>query len=503
LATTSLSSLRFPWVATLLGVGTALLAALALGETDGHWVYPLDDSYIHLSLARELAAHGHWGFGPERTAFSSSSPGYTLLLALGSWFTGPWAGWPLLLNGLGGLLLMRQSWRLWPESHAKIPLWLLLMGLLPFPLLVLLGLEHLLHLWAMLGLMQALSRLLAREAPGRYWWLWALAAAALRYESAFLIGSAGLALLWQRQGRPAWQLGLAGAAVPFLVGLWSVSQGGTWLPLSLLIKGHAPDGLAWLGQGVERLYANPFMLTTLVALCLGLLPALRRHLPPARDLANHQWLWLTLAAGLAHLWFAEVGGYRYEAYWLGLALVGLGQLMPPRLSWRQGSLPGIALVALLLFPLLIRSGFFLWHYPQATRNIYQQPYQTAQWLGTYYRGEPVGLNDIGLATYLGQVELTDMVGVGDQAVCELRQANRFTAAELDRLLLARGVSLIIGHHTWLGARMPERFYPVATRTVPDNFILAQDTLTFWVADSAAEVRLQQALPALRHPPGHL
>jgi hypothetical protein len=479
------------WPFVILLMVSLMLAGLALRQTDGTWVYPLDDSYIHLSLARELATHGHWGFGAERTAFSSSSPGYTLLLALGFQLTGPWAGWPLLLNGLGLLLLISQSWRLWPPFPGKGWLWLLLMLLLPVPLLWLVGLEHLLHLGFMLGAMRVLSRVLAEQGVAPHGWLWVLGATLLRYETVFLIAVAGGALLWQRRWRSAWWLGMAGVLPLLSVGAWSVLQGGTWLPLSVLLKGHAPLSLAWLSAAVERLYQNPFMLTTLVAVLLGLSRIAEQNSPP------YHWLWLTFGVGLLQVLFAEVGGYRYEAYWLGLAWLGLGQRMEilgPAIAEYKKRLSDWALMGLLLFPLLVRSGFFLWHYPQATRNIYQQPYQVAQFLQTYYPHRAVGLNDIGLGSWQGDIDLTDMVGVGDQAVFDLRQRDRFTAEALDSLLAARGVQAIVGHEIWLGSRMPARFRAVGTWAVPDNFILADDTITFW-ATPAEAARLEARLRA--------
>jgi hypothetical protein len=486
------SDLASLWPGALLIFVTLALAWLAWRQSDKTWIYPLDDSYIHLSLARTLAEQGQWGFGSGRTAFSSSSPGYTLLLALGFQLTGPWAGWPLLINGLAALKFMRQSWRLWPRFAGKSWLWLLLMGLLPFPLLVLVGLEHLLHLCLMLGLVHHLSRLLAGESMPPLAWGWAVGAALLRYETGFLVVVAGLTLLARHRWRAAFTLSLTSLMPLLLVGFWSASQGGTWLPLSVLLKGHPPGSLAWLGAAVQRLYDNPFVLTTLLALLLG------RRITAAGS-ADRAWLDLTLGIGLLHLLLAEVGGYRYEAYWLGLAWLGLGRLMPDQFAWNKVSRPSLGLVGLLLFPLLIRSGFFLWHYPQATRNIYQQPYQAARFLRGFYPQQPMGLNDIGLGTWLGQVELTDMVGVGDQAVFDLRQRERFTAAALDSLLQIRGVALIVGHELWLGARMPSRFQPVATWTVPDNFILAGETLTFWSTVSARDslrARLRSFEPSL-------
>lgn len=472
----------------LLALGTGVLAAWGLADTDGQGIYPLDDSYIHLSVARNLAEEGRWGFSPGQTAFASSAPGYTLLLALLIRIGGEATYWPLLLNALAALLLSIAVWRLWPSWRGKALVWLVLMLLLPLPLLVLLGMEHTLHLAACVMLVKHLSHLVADPDKRLGPWLgWIVLAVSLRYETLFLVATATLALGWQFRLRAALLVAGLGALTVFAWGSWSVAQGGTWLPLSLLTKGYAPqsDLIAWVGQAGEKLYENPFMLTLAIALLL----ALTRPLPKI----PHAWLSLTLGVVGLHLLFAEVGGYRYEAYLVMLAGVGLGVLAPsftPSLSQR---LPWLGVALLLIFPLVVRSGFFLYHYPDATRNIYQQPYQVGRFLQQYYPGEAVGLNDIGLGTYLGHIQLTDLVGVGDTEVQQARSRGDYNAQSLDQLARARKLRIAIGHPLWIRDWIPPHWEKVATWTVTDNFILAGDELAFYAVDPVEAQRLRQAL----------
>ena len=64
-----------------LGVGTFLLAA-ALTYTLG---FPLDDSWIHVTYARNLALTGQWAFRLGHSSAGSTSPLWTLLLTPGFW----------------------------------------------------------------------------------------------------------------------------------------------------------------------------------------------------------------------------------------------------------------------------------------------------------------------------------------------------------------------------------------------------------------------------------
>ena len=59
-----------------------ILLWLSLARTGGMFVYAQDDPYIHLALARTLADHGVWGIRPTEFASASSSPLWTLLLAV-------------------------------------------------------------------------------------------------------------------------------------------------------------------------------------------------------------------------------------------------------------------------------------------------------------------------------------------------------------------------------------------------------------------------------------
>ena len=49
---------------------------LGMYLADGAFTYPLDDAYIHLALARNIAENGTWGIEKGVPVFASSSPLY-------------------------------------------------------------------------------------------------------------------------------------------------------------------------------------------------------------------------------------------------------------------------------------------------------------------------------------------------------------------------------------------------------------------------------------------
>ncbi len=93
--------------AALLGAALYLVTS-ALTYRVG---FPLDDSWIHLTYARNLAVLGQWAFQPGHLSAGSTAPLWTLLLSIGFWLhLGPYV-WTYLLGeaALLGLAVLAES----------------------------------------------------------------------------------------------------------------------------------------------------------------------------------------------------------------------------------------------------------------------------------------------------------------------------------------------------------------------------------------------------------
>ncbi|HVS96521.1 MAG TPA: hypothetical protein VHE54_08535, partial [Puia sp.] len=53
-------------------VPVAAIEINVLRHTGGTFMYPLDDTFIHMALARNLSFHGNWGMNPYAFASASS-----------------------------------------------------------------------------------------------------------------------------------------------------------------------------------------------------------------------------------------------------------------------------------------------------------------------------------------------------------------------------------------------------------------------------------------------
>ena len=148
----------WPAIATL-ALLLAALAALWLAmrrATGGALVYPLDDTYIQMAIAKTLAAHGAWGVTRFEFSGAGSSLLWPLLLAGLDRLTGQGARLPLIANTLAAILLLAIAYA-GVRRHGASRAGQALAGALvivaaPLPALALVGMEHTLQGAAALAL---------------------------------------------------------------------------------------------------------------------------------------------------------------------------------------------------------------------------------------------------------------------------------------------------------------------------------------------------------------
>lgn len=85
--------------------------------------FPLDDSWIHQTYARNLAHNGEWAFIPGEPSAASTSPLYTVLLSIGYVLNLPYAVWTHFLGALAlavmSMLMVRMvEWQLPKTRYA-------------------------------------------------------------------------------------------------------------------------------------------------------------------------------------------------------------------------------------------------------------------------------------------------------------------------------------------------------------------------------------------------
>jgi len=247
--------------------------------------FPLDDSWIHQVYGRNLALLGQWAFIPGQPSAASTSPLYTVLLALGHGLRLDAALWThglglLSLIGLG-LVGARLGQRLaeplrgvgWWAGLALIATWHMLWAAAA-------GMETALFALLTLALMEQTFALLEAGGDGRALGWGALAALATlaRPEGSLLAFLSGLALLWGWGGLRWRTLFLMAACAllilsPYLLLNYSLTGGLLPNTADAKFAQHAPllalpYGLRWLDLALAILAGGQALL--LLALPLHL-----------------------------------------------------------------------------------------------------------------------------------------------------------------------------------------------------------------------------------------
>ncbi len=494
----------------LLGLWGAALLGQALRYTGGRLVYPLDDPYIHMAVARHFVEDGVWGVSSRGFSSTTSSPLWTAWIALGFRLLGVREEVPLLLNVLVAsalLLLLDRRLRAYPPL-SRTALLLLLLILAYLPVQALTGMEHLLHaLLTVLffyGVAEALD-----GGPRRRWGhvpllLTAAFLPLVRYEGLFaLLVGVGLLAAWGGR-RLALLVAASGASLVSAYGWISVRHGWFFLPNTVLLKGVRPrnlqEGILFLIRPYLLLRSAPHLLMLLMALIALGLWGRRKGLS-----RRGQALILMYVGTLGlHVQFARLGVfYRYEAYLTLTGLLLLADLLRPFLQALAERAPTpspseflswIGLVLLGFLPLAVQAGEAFGTYPRAVKNIYEQQLQMAAFLGECYSGSPVALNDIGAVSFYTEAEVLDLVGLANMEVARKKLRGTYDAEALASLVRRHEVEIILVYDAWFEGQIPAEWIPLGRWQIQDNVVAGDDAVSFYVP---SERWLGKALDCLR------
>ncbi|MBN2084375.1 MAG: hypothetical protein JW748_04060 [Anaerolineales bacterium] len=515
-----------------LAIGCA--AALAyffviLGQTGGRFIYNLDDAYIHLAIAKHIVRDGVYGVTPFEFSSSSSSILWPLLLAGALRLFGDRETLPLLINLAITGVLIAVLYREW-DGGGKTPRWAfgMLIGwmvFLPFGPILFNGMETMLQALAAVAFSAAAVRALSGEGKDRLLSLCLLAAlcAAVRYEGCFIAAAVCLMLILRGRWKAAVAVGLAAALPVVLYGAYSMSQGWSFLPNSLLIK-HS--GVAWTDPAsLWNMVARPFQPITDIdlvhlpvwqslAVLLLVMLLMRAHSErpvsfwDARVLPAVLFL---LVAAMHSMWITVEMFFRYQAYLNALGIWAIGCLGAPAVEWKifrrnaAAAAAGFSAAVLVALPLGLLAFQALWKTPAASRNIWQQQYQMGLFLDAYYPQAVVAANDIGAIDYLADLHLVDLFGLASREVLRAKldgEWQRDLAGALERLTSAEGARIAVLYDNWFGytpaggkAAIPPGWVRVADWTIPGNVVCGGATVTWYALRPEEAERLRTALEA--------
>jgi hypothetical protein len=527
-----MSSLRTrlvpPLVASLaLFVHVGLMYTAALRHTGGVISYPVDDAFIHLALAKQIALGSVYGVVPDEFAAASSSIGWPLILAFAIKLAGAKAWLPLALNSLFAVALFfavdRAVLRIAPAAStvSRTAICLVVMLLTPMATLVVLGMEHTAHAAVNIAFItSAVVWLVEAEAPDAKTSLrraltiaaWAGATTLWRYEGMFPVAFVVMLSLARRRVRPAVLIALGGALPVVLFGIYSKAHGAHFLPTPVLLKGRhfdLKDVSAYFdllgGDLLDRFGTEAYALSLAVA-AAGLAFYLVR-----RDgfwSPNVLALLITLGTVILHLELASVGWFfRYESYFIAMGVTFLGAtlarlLPPPRELWRVARTERVRVIAatvgvlILSAPLWRRSISANNNTPMACRNIYEQQLQTARFLATRFPNKRVAVNDIGAVAWLDNGKVVDLVGLATLPIAEAKHLKIDTPmSREDFVRLTEGVEVAVVYDEWFSDNLPSTWLRVARWTIRDNKSCAFPTVAVYATNPERYPEILEAVRA--------
>ncbi|MES2924322.1 MAG: hypothetical protein V4819_22415 [Verrucomicrobiota bacterium] len=477
----------------------------AIHNRTGEISYTLDDSYIHGTVAKNLAANGTFGIVPGEFSAASSSPLWTLMLGVIFFVTGPQSWIAAALATLFGGLTVERSNSLLKSVGVgpvvRVVVVAMALAYAPILPIVSTGMEHTFQAWALLGLFCCLidiSRGLKK--PGQIF-LWALLAAGARYESLFALPPLLVWLALRRKWSSAFELGL-GMAVPVLgFALYSVLHGGYALPYSVMLKGNLAGAfkIKAFRLAVETQYIFIVMLFLSAA---ALVSIIRRKRHPE----NLAWLPISgMVMMLIHLQLAQLGWfYRYEAYLIILGLVSAATFLAPLGHSLRGRpfvlrMTVYILLAFATLPLVWRAKTGSSEIIRAAGNIHDQQRQMSEVARRLGKNARVAVNDLGAVSFFSDALVLDLWGLGDNKIGRAKVNRVFGAETLKTRLEETRTDFVICYpYLFMGSEhLPTTLIPVATWVLGENLICGGDTVVFYGTTPEAAAKLTATLEAYR------
>jgi hypothetical protein len=495
------------FAAVLFYIIATVVAILILN--DGHFVYVMDDAYIHLALSDNIAA-GHYGINPGENASPSSSVIYPAILAL---FSGSslHAYAPMLLNTVACLTavwvlvaLVRLCGLFSGPGAERATAWLVLGLLVPLNLLAVAftGMEYAPHTAVTLVILLGLI-VLTRDGRVRWWLPVAIVLAPLlRFEglSAAVAAIAVLAML--RHRRLALGLTLALVLAFGGYGLLMHRLGLPFLPSSVLLKSRLflADGPA----AYPAVLAAKFMALldsaplALLLVASSLVAVLRVVLRSPRDDGDMAIAGFGAFLVIAHLVAGEFMSIHYfiERYEIYLAfgafssfLYALRHDIRALLDRHGRATRGLFLATVAVLTVLYGKDHAV--IPLASHDIYAQQYQMRRLVKDHLHAD-IAVNDIGMVSYRTGQTVLDLVGLASEEARRLRLAN--PPGWVEGLVRKHRIPVVMVYESWFPGGMPPSWTLVGRLllTAP-NVICGDLTVGIFVTDGADAPRLRAAL----------
>lgn len=506
---------------TVLWIAIFIPLNSSMNLNSGHLIYTLDDTYIHMAIAKHFSKDGVFGVTKHNFTPSSSSPLWTLLLSFLFLVFGVSEFTPFIMNFfLASILIAVLSYFLEDRGFSQISktlIFLLFIFFIPLPYLVLTGLEHILQILFSLILIFGVVNSIKTNDTDRfiitkpYIYITAFLLVSTRYEGLFLIGAIFLFLLIKKKFLNSLLLLISGLLPVIIYGIISISKGWYFIPNSILLKGRTFDPFSiksiilFLYNGLRQVIYNIHILVLLIVVVFLLLIVIKtyKRIFSRYTLAGYMFIIVTTI----HLLFAKTGFFlsinyqiRYDSYLLVLGLISILFMPLPELyqNIKKNRIEKVILfflIFLILLPLSERGTKILYKTPMASSNTYSNQYMLGKFVDKYYRGESILLNDIGGINFLTDIKCLDILGLSSKEPADLILKKKLNTKEIEKLGNSFKARIAIVNDALLNlyGGVPTSWILVGQWKIKESVISPLDTISFYAIEANELKNLSNSL----------
>lgn len=463
-------------------------------KTDGHYVYLLDDAYIHLAMAKNFALYDVWGMTRYQFSSTSSSPLFTYILSVLIRIFGNNDQIPLYFNSIFaiGILYIFSSYyaEIFKEVKKTVLAVLFTVFFIVLPINIFSGMEHVFQIFLFAVNIFCFSRFNQNKLAVFGFYFSLLLMGVVRFESMFYFVILAFMFALTRKWREALFVVLLGFIPIIAFCAFNYQQDGYFFPNSVVVKGTKLSLDSHILEQLKVILLDNLLLN-ISFYKIGIFPLLLCIVFIYRDLrtktlkevlhSNFLLIVFSLVM-LCHAMFADLKGHlRYEAY----ILTGFCMVLIPRCKELFFNFTDYIKKEKLV-SLLIAANVFLMIYKcwaahpimnNGGKNIYEQQVQSAKFLHQFYNTSKVVANDIGAVCYYTDIHLLDIAGLGSVETIQFNENKRSFDQKfgdfLSKYCVDHQYDIAVVYEGWLQGYVPSYWKKAGTLKIEDKITVAR------------------------------
>lgn len=463
--------------AAILALPLIIMGGIGYRLADGHFVYSLDDPYIHLALAKNIF-HGHYGVNPGEFGSVSSSILWPFILSV-FYPTGAFFEYiPLIINTLctisSGVILLR----IFNFTNVFKRTLIVLLIALSFNLygLAFTGMEHSLQVMLTLWVL----RKIIREQFDSSLFFVLVVLPLIRYECLSVsLPVLCIAFLKGYRKKSILAFLLIGSTIgAFSLFLYVNQQ--SILPNSVVSKTFMTSK------------ASLFFLMRSNLQSVGIFLLLAAYLILQGNKIYRNWgilLFLNTALFVA---VGRIGGFvRYDVFYF----ISIYTVITYHLLKKQPNLITLVFLLPVINAYMLSFNFLT---PRATSNIYRQQKQMGKIVQLLQ--EKIGVNDLGIVSLTSTKYVLDLWGIGTKKSLDYQIKFKGTNQQLwmDSIMKEYDVHYAMIYETWF-KKIPENWIKVGELSITEkNRTLGGRTVSFFATSAAYAPKFRKVLETYQH-----